>query len=276
MDISLVIYDNLINFKGKDSHLISEAEASAFGLMHGERVFDFAKDYFGKKPREYNYLFDDKWKNIYQYFNWDPIKTEVTVYEAKINEIESTPIIIAVKNFTNLSNKKATFNAGITTEVSNSVEANWTRTENIGIQQELNYGIQYSGSGLSGTTTFNFSHSWGKGGSQTQTITLGSSSGISVELEPKESVRAELIAHKSNIKIKLKYIASIDGMLAFKFYRFFSGYEYNATNVKNYLNSYQMPLMKFMDEEIDIHLFTNSSIVLKDLKGNMVQKYDLN
>lgn len=112
------------------------------------------------------------------------------------------------------STKKATFDASISDQVTNTVESNWSETDSIDVKQTIKYGLSFLGSGGGGETSISYSHSWGEGGSESKEVTVGSVSGVSVELNPNESIEAVLTANRGVMKVRLVYHAELSGVFS--------------------------------------------------------------
>ena len=261
---------------GNDFHVITDQEASVFKIGNENILRDIAENYIGKRPNRVYLRSDSSWNDIYETHGWQQVESTLKVKNANIKGITSKPIIIDTKTLSNKSSHRATFNAGISSEVANTVETNWSTTHSLSFSQAINYGIQFNGIGLGGESGFNYTGTWGKGGMQSQTITIGSTTGVTVELDPGETVTAELIANKGTMDILINYDAILEGNLALNYYFSYNGHRHWSIPIKDALLKSGMETNKQITEEIQIGYYSHSSVVIKDIQGKVKKLYYLN
>ena len=194
-----------VSASGSVQHIITDKERKTFGI-EDSGLKSAVEKYFGKKPNDAYLHSPTPWDDLYKTYGWSEVQTILDVKSAKITEITSEPVIVATKKFVNSSSKKATFDASISDQVTNTTESNWSQTDTIDVGQKITYDVSFLGAGGGGETSMSYSHSWGQGGSESKSITVGSSSGVSVELEPGESIEAVLSASRGVMKVRIVYM----------------------------------------------------------------------
>jgi hypothetical protein len=180
-----------VNATGSVQHIITDKERTTFGVQDSALKNAVGK-YFGKNPNDAFLHSPTPWNDLYKTYGWPEVQAILVVQNAQLTGITSEPVVVATKTFTNQSSKKATFDASISDQVSNTTESNWSTTNTIEVAQKITYNVGFLGTGGGGETSMSYSRQWGEGGSQSKSITVGSSSGVSVELDPGESIEAQL------------------------------------------------------------------------------------
>lgn len=289
-----------VTASGYFQHPITAAELTAFGLdAKGGAYF---ADVFGggNSPDEmwYTQPADSRWGDLYSaYQNITPVVAMLTVQSATIKEITSAPQVIATQNFSNTSSSPANFNCGVTLEVSATAETNWSSTVSYDVTQTISYELSFLGSGAGGETSFSFSEQFGQGGSQSNSVTLGQSSGLDVTLQPGQSVVAELTVSQGTMLIDVVYQLSLSGGVFGTFESpytwpnessYGSHYIWMDGNVNDLFNAANVPSVVTVSETISVGFFTNSTVTLTDsttgaiirrlrggeTRGPVVQKLD--
>ena len=265
-----------ISATGNDFHVITDQEASVFRIGNESILKDISENYIGKRPNSVYMRSDSSSSDIYESHGWQQVVSTLKVKNASIKGVSLKPIIIDTKTLSNKSSHRATFNAGISSEVSNTVETNWSSTHSLSFSHTINYGIQHNGIRIGGESAFNYIGTWGKGGMQSKTITIGSTTGVTVDLNPGETVTAELIANKGTMDILVNYDASLEGNLALNYYFSYNGYHHWSVPIKDALIKSGMETSKQITEEIQIGYYSHSSVVIKDDQGKVKKLYHLN
>ncbi len=123
-------------------------------------------------------------------------------------------MILKTQKFDNSSSVEATFNVSISDSVSQTATSTWSTGGTFTIGQSISYEIGFLGSSVGGETSLSYSQSWGIGGSQSKTVTVGSNSGIQVTLKPRQKVIAELTASRGVMTVRVRYNARLSGTTA--------------------------------------------------------------
>ena len=120
-------------------------------------------------------------------------------------------MILKTQKFDNSSSVEATFNVSISDSVSETATSTWSTGGTFTIGQKVS---GFLGSSVGGETSLSYSQSWGIGGSQSKTVTVGSNSGIQVTLKPRQKVIAELTASRGVMTVRVRYNARLSGTTA--------------------------------------------------------------
>lgn len=182
------------------------------------------------------------WNDLYKTYNWPEVQTVLEVQRATIIDINSKPEIIATKLFKNNSNKSATFDCSISEKVNNTTESNWSETDGIEVGQKFTYELGFLGDGGGGETSLKYTHEWGKGESESSAVTIGSTSGVEVDLEPGESIDAVLTASRGVMKVKIFYIARLIGSIAVNYDPTYKGHHFDHVDINDVIKAYNVAI----------------------------------
>ena len=99
------------------------------------------------------------------------------------------------------------------------------------MSQMICYEVGFLGTGGGGETGLSYGQSWGKGDEESKSVTLGSSSGVSIELDPGQGVVAELSASRGMMKVRVRYKAHLIGSTAVNYNPTFKGHHFFALDI---------------------------------------------
>lgn len=204
--------------------------------------------------------------------SYQDVTTTLMVTKAEILGITSEPIIVKTQEFVNNSDVKGTFNVGITDSVSNTSTNTWNTGGTLTFTQKINYGLGFLGGG---ETSISYSQSWGIGGSHSTTYTIGSTSGVSVELAPKQAIVAELSASRGSLKAKVYYDAFVDGTLHVIYLNPIIPLPHLpkiSTNIpiKDLMKIGGLSNSIKSTEDMEVGYYSNSRIEIRNLQGNIL------
>lgn len=252
-----------VNASGSVQHVITEAERTTFGLGD-KQLKDAVKAYFGKSPNDAYLHSPTKWGDLYKTYSWPQVQMVMVVQSAEILGITSEPVIVKSQEFVNSSSQKGTFNVGISDSVNNTASSNWSTGGTLSIGQKVSYGIKFLGTGVEGETSLSYSQSWGIGGQESKSITVGSTSGVSVDLEPNESVTAELSASRGVMKVRVRYNAYLIGNTAVNYNPTYKGHHFWTFGINSVMSKGGILNSVKSTEDIEIGYYSNSKIELKN------------
>jgi hypothetical protein len=261
-----------VSASGSVQHVITDTEKKTFGLQDADLKNAIAK-YHGKKPNDAYLHSETPWGDLYKKYNWPQVQTVLVVDSATITGITSEPTIISTKTFTNDSTVTATFNAGISDQVSDTTESTWSETNTISVEQSFSYNVAFLGAGGGGETSMSYSHEWGQGGSQTKSVTVGSDAGVSVSLKPGESVDAQLTASRGVMKVRIVYKAYLVGDIAANYNPTYKGHHFWALDIGSVMGAAGLQKTRQFTEDIEVGYYSNSKIVLTDTAGQVKETY---
>jgi hypothetical protein len=264
-----------VHASGTVQHLITDEERTTFKLGD-KQLKDAVKSYFGKSPNDAYLHSPTPWNDLYKRYNWPQVQMVLVVQSAEILGITSQPVMVKTQEFKNSSSQKATFNVAISESVNNTTSSNWSTGGTLSIGQKFSYGVKFLGAGAEGETSISYSQSWGVGGQESESITVGSSSGVSVELDPNEAVIAELSASRGVMKVRIRYKAYLIGSTAINYNPTFKGHHFFSLGIGGPMAANGISNSIESTEDIEIGYYSNSKIELKDkLNGELKHSHSM-
>ncbi|WP_158841772.1 follicular epithelium yolk protein subunit [Polaribacter sp. L3A8] len=257
---------------GSIQHIITDTERSTFKLSDSSLKNAVGK-YFGKNPNDAYLHSPTPWNDLYRTYGWSQVSTVLVPIRAEILGISSKPDILATKTFTNNSSVKGSFNASISEQVSNTVTSSWSTGGTLSISEAIEVGVNIEVVSAKSTTTLSYSQSWSIGESKSETTTVGSSSGVSVDLDPGQSVEAKLSASKGAMQVKVTYRAYLTGSVAVNYNPTFKGHHFFALPVASVMSAAGIKNSVESTEVFDIGFYSDGKIEIIDAKGKMLQNF---
>jgi hypothetical protein len=260
-----------VQASGSISHIITDTERQTFGVTDGP-LKNAVGAYFGKNPNDAYLHSPTPWNDLYKTYGWPQVQTVLVVDSATITGITSNPEIIKSTKFTNSSGKSATFNVAVSDSVSNTVETNWSETSTVDFTQSINYSVGVEGvASVGGETSISFSQSFGLGGSKSETVTVGSDQGVSVELGPGESVTANLSVSRGTMKVRIVYKAYLTGDTAVNYDPTYKDHHFWGLDIGAVMNAGHIKNSQTYTEDISIGYYSNAEVTLQDSQKQMVK-----
>lgn len=257
---------------GSIQHIITDSERSAFNIQDAA-LKSAVNTYFGSAPDDAYVCSPTPWNDLYSTYGWPQVQTYLTVQSATILGVTSTPTILGKQSFQNTSNQTASFNCGITQEVGVTAETNWSNTSAVEIGQSISYGVSFLGAGAEGETSMSFSQTWEQGGSQSETVTLGMSSGVSVDLAPGQAVEAELTASRGTLTVQVVYQLTLSGDTAINYGDTFKGHHFWGLDINAVMSAAGYPTTITTTETITVAFYANSRIVVSNPTAGVVAAF---
>lgn len=254
------------------------ASGTAVDLLPKEELSTWGADTFnlnrsirinhGRVPNDVFFSDPTPWNNLYDSYGWQPVKRHLKVLSTEVVEVTSVPTIVKTQVLKNDSDHAATFQASITETVSNTIAHKTMSQHSIKLGQKVTYGVKFIAEGK-GETSFEYAYTWGEDTTKTVATTLSSSANVSVLLQPKQSVIAELKAQKGIIKLKVTYEAYVDGYVVCNYNPKHKDHHFWALEAVDILK----PNKKIIVEDVTIDYYSEGEVVLKNANGQAVAPY---
>jgi hypothetical protein len=269
IDVKIVAADNegesSVTVTGTNKGIISDTERITFGLSDSQ-LKDAVEKSFGKRPDDAFLKSPTPWGDLYLTYGWDQVVTTLTPLSGRILALESQPTIVMTQYFNNNSSHTAEFSAKISQQVENTITSSWTSGGEVTVGQEINYGVNFEVASVGGSTSFAYTSSWGQGVEKSETVTVGSESGITITLEPGQKVVAELYATRGTMKVQVEYEATIAGMTALNYVREYQDHHFWALDIGEVMSENHIPNSSKSSEIIDIGYYTDSTVIVRDVE----------
>lgn len=251
-----------VNASGSIEHIITSAERKTFSLSDSQ-LKSAVEAYFGRRPNDAFLHSPTPWNDLYKRYGWSQVRTVLAVRKAEIIDLTSEPIITKTQEFENTSSKRATFNVAINDEVSNTVSTSWNTGGTLTVGQEIEVGVDFIVSTKS-RTSISYSQSWGIGGEKSKTITIGSNSGLSVDLDPGEAVVAELSASRGVLRVRVTYVATLQGYTAVNYNPKWKDHHFWALNINRVMAAGGISNSVVSTQDFEVGYYSNAKVTLRD------------
>ena len=258
-----------IEASGSVMHVITDTERTTFNVQDSS-LKSAVGSYHGKEPNDAYVCSPTPWDDLYKRYGWPQVTTNLTLDSATITGMSSEPVIVATKTLTNNSSVPADFDANISESVSNTSTSTWSQTNTIEVGQKFTYDVKFLGSGGGGETSFSYSHSWGESKTESKQVSVGSSSGVKVRLEPKQSVIAKLIASRGVLNVRIVYSAYLSGWTACNYNPTFKGHHFWGLDIDSVMSSGNLSNSRTFTEDIQIGYYSDAQVTLEDPKTSAI------
>ncbi|WP_186646047.1 follicular epithelium yolk protein subunit [Fluviispira vulneris] len=264
------IYNTQVLPFGYEEHFITPEEREMFNIGKESQLKNAVEKHLGERPEDVHLLAEESpWGKIYNEYNWSPVKTSYYVADITIADVSQETVIISQKEFENKSSIVATYNASITESVANTIESTWNSSNKLSAGFNIKGKFSILAVETEATTSIGFEHTWGKGGTTRHMTTVGTSTGLSVTLKPKESVIAELIATRGRLKVKINYNVVLSGYILANYYPPYKDHHFWFMTIHKVLGKKHT---RKVTENILINYYSNTKVVLKDKKSSKIIK----
>ena len=99
----------------------------------------------------------------------------------------------------------------VSDKVTRTIESTWSHEHSIGESEAIKTEVGAFGTEAEAETTISLTDTWGKGGSESKSVEVGSESSITKILEPGQCAVAAITASKGTLSVPVTYQASIRG-----------------------------------------------------------------
>lgn len=248
---------------GSETHIITDKEVKTFGL-DDKNLKEAVKKYFGQKPDDAYLHSPTPWGDLYKKYKWPEVKLVLEVESAEIREISSEPVIVKEQTFKNNSSVSATFKVEINETLTNTCSSNWSTGGDLTIGQKFEYGVGFLGTGAKGETSISYTQSWGIGGEHSKSFQVGTSTGVEVNLQPGQSVKAILHSNKGVMKVRIRYKAYLIGTTAVNYGKTYKNHHFWGLGIGSVMKGGNIINKVESTEDLEIGYYSNSSVEIVD------------
>ncbi|EHM46274.1 hypothetical protein HMPREF0880_03544 [Yokenella regensburgei ATCC 43003] len=260
-----------VSASGSIQHVITGNEVNSFGLSDSA-LKDAVAKYFGKRPNDAYLKSPTPWGDLYKTYGWEQVQTVLVARSAQVLSVNSSPSIIKTVILKNNSNKPATFNASVSDNITNSVETNWNVTTSVDFSETVSYEVSFEGLGsVGGSTTWSFGMSFGVGGSKSESISIGSDQGVTVDLDPGESVEVQLTASIGSLRARVFYDVYLTGYSAVNYNPTFKDHHFWALNIGDVMSAGGISNNRQITEDITVGYYSNAQVILSNAKKTVLR-----
>ena len=251
-----------IQASGSIVHTITESEQKIFGLSDSG-LKSAVNSYFGKSPNDAYLHSPTPWGDLYKTYGWPQVQTRLDVISAKVIKITSEPVGLASREFTNNGLVPARFSADLSDSVTETTETSWSKTYGFEVGQTISYGVEFSGVNIGGETSMSYSEDFGVGGSESQEVSVSATSGVSFELQPKQSATVNLSASRGTLQVQITYKVSLTGDTAVNYNPTYKGHHFWALPINSVMEAASLQTSYEITETIDVGYYANGKITVE-------------
>lgn len=255
--------DVKVHYSGIETKVITEADMNLFKINQNI-IRDAVQKYYGRKPSDVFLKSPTPWGDLYKKYNWKEVQTQLIVDKIKIKGIKNNTVIIINNDFNNFSNKTIKVNTGMTQTVENTVSTTWSKDKEVSVTQNFDYDVNVIFAKIAGSTGISYTTTWGKSVEKSESITVGSSTGVEVELSPKQAVTASLQATRGLVQIEIEYKLKLIGLVAINFKRKIKDHHFYSPSIETIMKAGDLKNFVKKTEIIQIGFYTDTSIKVFD------------
>lgn len=201
--------------------------------------------------------------DLFAKYGWQQTTVVLSVVKSEVIGLENKPVIINSDKLQNHTKETATFKADVTSSASTDVSMTWEESFAFTVGQKITYKIGIGVAELGGETSFEFQSSMGKSETKSESFTVGSDAGISVDLPPGEEAVAQLTATRGSLKIRVTYEASLGGNVAvnygkpYKLPGYDQGHHFYGVPIAQILAAANLPSTFMIVEDIEVGFYSD-------------------
>lgn len=254
-----------VTASGEASFVLRPDKFGLFGISD-DLLKSAVEEYLGARPDSV-YLGDPTPGDLYRTRNWEPVTARIRPASATVLESTTSPTQIAVREFINRSSKPADYDCSISADVTDVVESNWSNTLALGISQSINYGTMFVG----GETSINLQTDFQTGGSNSQALSLGYSSGVMVNLEPDEKRIVTLTAEKGAMTVRVLFDVYLTGVVAAHFKGIYKWEHDWPVDIAGAFEAVKQSHKLTITNDVKIDYFSSGQIIVEDGTGKRLR-----
>ena len=257
------VEESSVSATGENVNIIANPERGSFGIGSDSDLKGAVEKDFGKWPTDAYLHSPTPWGDLYKSYGWEQVQRVLRPVRAQILDITSKPAILASKTLTNNSDFPTTFTTSISEQVTNTVSNTWSNSSKIKFEQSIKYEVGFLGTGGGGETKFGFEQDWGKSNTVSKSTTVGTETGVSVQLQPGESAVVELSASSGNMRIRITYEAYLRGLTAVNYNPPYQGHHFWGLPIAGVIGSASKVQIV---EDIEVGYYSNTCVTVKNAK----------
>ncbi|CAH0598768.1 unnamed protein product [Chrysodeixis includens] len=258
-----------VHVSGSNVDIISDLEIDTFQLSDAN-LKSAVRSYFGSQPDDVFVKSPTPWGDLYITNGWKQVNRVLKPVKASILSVVSKPKLVMTHEFNNTSSQNATFEARMRQEVENTIASSWERRGEIAASNYIKYGLDMKAMSVAGQATISYVSQWGANVMKSQTVSVGSETAITVNLEPNQKVTAQLYATRVSMTVQIDYEASLLGSVAVNFADGYKGHHFWSFDINKVLTAGGIVPSVPSSEVIDIGFYAESKVVIVDALTNEV------
>jgi hypothetical protein len=252
-----------ISYTGVDTKVVSDEDIRLFNINQ-KRLKEAVKLHYGRKPTNCYVKSPTPWGDLYKEHHWEQVTRVLAVKSARIKTVSKKPVIVSTQNLENFGNKTTKGNAGISQSVQNTITTSWSMSNQLTITEEFEYDVNVIFEKATAKIGLSYSVNWGKGEEKSETVTIGTTTAMEVELGPYQAATAVLSATRGYIEAEIVYSASLRGNVAVNFKKPLNDHHFWGPPVQDVMKSGGLKNEVTTAENIKIAFYSDASLKVYD------------
>nr|AAM18115.1 yolk protein 2 [Hyphantria cunea] len=251
--------DASVKLYGEESIIVSDNDRKVFKLDDGT-LKRASETYMGKRCGDVYVKPPTPWGDVYQQFDWEPVRKTIVPIQAKVIGINSKPVAFGHAEYVNRHESlNVTYSTSLTHE-GETVSHTWSQGGEVGVGTEIKYEVNFGAGSAGGSTSLSYTASWGEDTMKSRTVTLGTTSTILVVVPPRTMVIASLLATEGTLDIEVKYRSTLDGRVFCNYPDKFNGHYFYGMPVRGLLSSIGESVVMESTEKISIGFYSTARL----------------
>lgn len=253
-----------VTYIGDDKKIITNMEVNLFNITDNN-LSKGVRIELGKYPDDI-YLNDPtKYGNIYENYNWTPVKRNLRVKNIKVIEVIKENIIVKNHEYINNTTNTINVNISIYETIENRVTSFWN---NNGLPEDsISYNIDYNFHG----NIISFKNQWRKNNFHSVSLPFGIKKDGYINIEPGNKATVRLKGKKLVILIEVTYVANLIGNVVLNYAHLYGKYHFWAPSVGNIMKAAGLINKIMTTELLEVHCYAEPSVdVFNCINGDVI------
>ncbi|XP_073965782.1 U-megalopygitoxin(8)-Mo12-like [Choristoneura fumiferana] len=248
---------------GSDMKVVTEKEIKIFNITDYNLNRGFTKE-LGKAPNNLFLKDPTNYDDLFNYFEWEPVRRKLFVKKIKILEPVLEDVVLKRQSNINNSSGIVRSNVSIFQNVETVVRSSWDRR---GIPDEdIYYDIIIN----LHNNHFGYVKKWRDSKIKSRNLPIGIAEEGFIETKPGQSVTVKLSAHKTVVLIEITYAAVLTGSIIGDYQNLYGKYHFYAPAVIDIMRAANLTNEFLTKELLEIRCFTSPKLDMVDGRGRKV------
>ncbi|XP_013178385.1 PREDICTED: uncharacterized protein LOC106125651, partial [Papilio xuthus] len=250
--------DIKVTYNGDDKKIITNTEVNLFNITNynlnkGVRIE------LGKEPDDIFINDPTKYGNLYEKYNWTPVKRKLQVKNIKIIEIITDNIIIKNQECINNTTRNIKKNISIYEIIEDTVRSFWYKN---GLPEEsILYNMSYNFHGQ----IKSFENQWRKNNFHSVSLPFGIKKDGYINIKPGGKATIRLKGKKMIILIEVLYLANLIGNVVVNYAHLYGKYHFWAPTVNDIMKANNITNRILTTELLEIRCYSDPIIEIFDM-----------
>lgn len=252
-----------VTASGCIEHVITDEDRITFGV-EDKQLKDAIRQYFGKEPIDAFVRSPTPWNDLFKTYGWGEVRVVLIPESTDILDFAMEPTILKTQRFENKGSQPVKFHVNISESVAEATSTTWTTLDTLSVAQKISYDLKFFGAGAGGETSFSYSKAWGEGGQESRAVTVGTTTGVEVTLDPGQSATAVLLARRGVLKVRIQYRAYLVNGTAVHYHPPYEGHYFWWLPIDEVMKAARISNARTSTEEIEVGYYSDSAIEVTD------------